>query len=207
MAQYIKNADLFGRIGSGIGQGLAEQFPKEMERGRLASGLKNFEQEHANLNPMQQLARLSAIPGITPQMIQSFSELAKHQNQGNAYRNSIGEMGRKASPDLTEIKQAALLDRASSNGIPMEQGVNAQSLANNQTVPIENNQRTPNLGRVEDIPQVAQGNPLNQQNLSRPRWTPQQRNALVADYISQGFLPDKAQQLAADDEAIYLGEP
>lgn len=87
MAQYIKQGNIFGRIGSGIGQGLAEQIPKEIERSRLASGLRAFEQDHQNLTPIQQLARLSSVPGITPQMIQSFSELAKQQNMANALTN------------------------------------------------------------------------------------------------------------------------
>lgn len=38
--QKIKQGNIFGRIGSGIGQGLAEHAPKEIERSRLASGLK-----------------------------------------------------------------------------------------------------------------------------------------------------------------------
>lgn len=76
------------RFGAGIGRGLAEQIPKEAERYRLAQGLKQFEQDVAsgNLSPMQQLARLSAIPGITPQMIQSFGELGKQQARRNAFR-------------------------------------------------------------------------------------------------------------------------
>lgn len=89
----IPQPNIFGRIGTGIGQGLAEQLPKEIERGRLQSGLKQFEQDYQQLTPIQQLARLSAIPGITPQSIQSFQELAKNQNQGNAFRNSGGGAG------------------------------------------------------------------------------------------------------------------
>jgi hypothetical protein len=86
MAQYIKQGNIFGRIGTGIGKGLAEQIPKEIERKRLASGLEQFEKEAANLSPVQQMARLSAIPGISPQMIQSFGELARQQNKANAFK-------------------------------------------------------------------------------------------------------------------------
>lgn len=88
MAQYIKNANIFGRLGSGIGQGLADQIPKEVERSRLSSGLQAFEQEHGTLNPIQQLARLSSIPGITPQMIQSFSDLARQQGMAKSLEKS-----------------------------------------------------------------------------------------------------------------------
>src|SRR6187402_2996953 len=119
MAQYVKQGSLFGRIGSGIGKGLAAQLPEEIQRGRLASGLKSFESEHQDLNPMQQIARLSAIPGITPQSIQTFGELAKVNNQGNAFRNAAGQrapgqMG-GMSPGLGEVNQANTLDQAANS--------------------------------------------------------------------------------------------
>lgn len=87
----VLNSELGGigtRLGAGLGKGLADQLPKEVERSRLSSGLKNFEKESANLNPMQQLARLSAIPGITPQMIQSFGELGRQQSRAQAFNKS-----------------------------------------------------------------------------------------------------------------------
>lgn len=78
---------LFNRLGRGFGQGLAQSIPKEVERSRLAKGLKQFETESANLSPIQQLSQLSTIPGITPQMIQSFGELAKQQQKGVNLKN------------------------------------------------------------------------------------------------------------------------
>lgn len=209
MAQLIKNANIFGRIGSGIGQGLAEQVPKEIERSRLASGLQNFEKESANLSPTQQLARLSAIPGITPQMIQSFGELAKIQNQGNAYRNAAGGNPRPAQQSNGMPPQASPEGQPNINAIqfanlpqPRQQGQNMppQEQVNNQ-------QKTPNQPSNENVPQIAPGNALNQQNLTRSPWTPQQRNQAIAGYIADGFLPDQASQLAADDEARQLAEP
>jgi hypothetical protein len=83
MSYKVKQANIFGRIGSGIGKGLAEQVPKEIERNRLAKGLQDLENQK-NLTPFQQFSRLSAIPGITPQMIQSGSELLRQQAQGQA---------------------------------------------------------------------------------------------------------------------------
>jgi hypothetical protein len=215
MAQTIKQANIFGRIGTGIGKGLAEQVPKEIERSRLASGLQNFEQESGNLNPIQQLARISSIPGITPQMIQSFSELAKYQNQGNAYKKAAGGNPRPGQ------QTGGMQPQASANGQP---GINDVQFANLQPQqgaqqtgqsgqkmppqgPVNNQQQTPNQPVNENVPQVAEGNALNQQNLTRLPWTPQQRNQTIADYIDQGFLPDQAKQLQADDEARDLAEP
>jgi hypothetical protein len=98
VAQYIKQGDIFGRVGTGIGKGLAEQLPKEVERGRLAAGLENLGQEQ-NLTPFQQFSKLSAIPGVTPQMIQSGSELLRQQARGKALADFQSQSGQsKPSP-------------------------------------------------------------------------------------------------------------
>ncbi len=203
MAQQIKQANVFGRLGTSIGGALADQVPKEIERHRLASGLSNFEKESGNLSPVQQLAKLSSIPGITPQMIQSFGELAKIQNQGNAYRrgssNNQGmnqtNQSPRSSADISDVKFANILDNASKNPNMPPQGQ------------VNNQQRTPNLPVNEDVPQVAAGNALNEQNLTRLPWTPEKRQSSTANYIDQGFLPDQARQLTQDDESRDLAEP
>ncbi len=134
MVQQIKQGNIWGRVGSGIGQGLAEQIPKEIERSRLSSGLKNFEEDHQNLTPIQQLSRLSAIPGITPQMIQSFSELAKNQASRNAYTRRDIQSGRPAgatssprsSPDFRDMQLANIekrLERPQREQQPSQQNI------------------------------------------------------------------------------------
>jgi hypothetical protein len=80
----VKQGNIFGRIGTGLGKGLADQLPKEIDRGRLASGLQKFEKESGELTPLQQYTRLAAIPGITPQMIQALPEVLKQQNRAKA---------------------------------------------------------------------------------------------------------------------------
>lgn len=87
--QKIKQANIFGRIGTGIGQGLSEQLPKEIERGRLASGLNNLSKQEG-LSPFQQFAGLASTPGITPQMIQSGGELLRQQAYLGALKNQYG---------------------------------------------------------------------------------------------------------------------
>lgn len=77
MAQIIEQGDIFGKIGKGIGEGLGDQIPKEIERYRLSEGLKRFEQESQGLSPLQQYTKLAAIPGITPQMLQTLPEILR----------------------------------------------------------------------------------------------------------------------------------
>jgi hypothetical protein len=210
MAGYqVKQPNIFGRIGTGIGKGLAEQVPKEIERSRLASGLKDFEKESENLNPIQQLARISAIPGVTPQMIQSFQELAKNQNQGNAYRKGAGGNLGQNQRDQGFSQQP---NRNEGNGIRDVQFANIDQRGGQQGIippegQVNNLLETPNIGSRENTPQVSVGNALNEQNLTRSPWTPQQRQSITAGYIDQGFLPEQAKQLAADDEARDLATP
>lgn len=97
MATYIKQGDIFGRIGSGIGQGLAQQLPEEITRGRLAAGLQNLEGQQ-NLTPFQQFSRLAAIPGITPQMLQSGAELLRQQGISQGLKNVAGQQQQQPSP-------------------------------------------------------------------------------------------------------------
>ena len=95
MAQKIKQADLFGRIGTGIGQGLAEQLPKEIERGRLSAGLQQLEKESANLTPQQYHSRALQIPGLIdrPQVVQNLGDFARQQAYLNALKNQYQGQG------------------------------------------------------------------------------------------------------------------
>ena len=92
----IPQPSIFGRLGSGIGKGLGEALPKEMERGRLASGLKDLGEQKGK-TPFQQFAGLASTPGITPQMIQSGSELLRQQAYLDSLKNQYeGQEGAKS---------------------------------------------------------------------------------------------------------------
>jgi hypothetical protein len=75
----VGQGSLAGRLGSGVGKGLAEQLPKEFERERLKTGLEQLGTSES-LSPFQQFAKLASIPGITPQMLQSGSELLRQKS-------------------------------------------------------------------------------------------------------------------------------
>ena len=198
--QLIKQGNIFGRIGTGIGKGLASQLPEEIGRGRLSEGLKQFEQDYQTLSPMQQIARLSAIPGVTPQTVQSMTELARFQNQANAYGKSGGQRG------------GANLDQAANAGLPMQQQFNPsansfQQNEKNAAAQANNGQRTPSVSARETTPEIVNEPPLDERNLTRLPWKPDQRDAQVRKYLDQGFLVDQAKELSSDDEARDLAEP
>jgi hypothetical protein len=200
MAYSVKPANIFGRIGTGLGKGLAEQLPKEMERNRLASGLKAFEEEHQNLTPIQQLSRAAAIPGATPQLLQSLTELAKVQNQGNAYRNSAGrgtEQQSRASPYLPQNEQEA--QWMSSLGInPQQQD---QQIPGTKLAPQGTQSR--GLPGRENINE----NTINPAAKTAIPWSSQRMDQEILNDIDAGFLPEQAQQRAKDREARELGLP
>ena len=97
MVQVIPDeyrGNVFGRLGKGIGKGLSEQLPKEIERGRLSSGLKKLEKESEGLDPMQYFSRAITIPGITPQMVESLGQLAQRRMQAQALKDFNSGEGR-----------------------------------------------------------------------------------------------------------------
>jgi hypothetical protein len=79
MSQKIQQANIFGRLGTGIGRGLAEQVPKEIERNRLASGLKALGEQKGN-TPFQNFSGLVGVAHEYPQVVQSGSDLLRQQS-------------------------------------------------------------------------------------------------------------------------------
>jgi hypothetical protein len=105
----IKQGNIFGRIGTGLGRGLAEQIPKEVERHRLSSGLRELG-EKKNLTPFQQFSELASIPGAVdrPQLIQSGAELLRQQGISQELRNKAArESQPKQNPYFQNQTQQA----------------------------------------------------------------------------------------------------
>ena len=102
MAQYVKQGNIFGRIGSGIGQGLAEQVPKEIERTRLQSGLEELN-NNKNLSPQDYFTKALSIPGLIdrPQVVQSLENLSRQR----AIINSAQQQQQNVKNQLKNIPQ------------------------------------------------------------------------------------------------------
>lgn len=199
MSYTVKPGDLFGRIGGGFGQGLSEQLPKEIERSRLSSGLKQFEQESANLSPIQQVARLASIPGALdrPQLIQTLGELAKQQNIRNAYGK-----GRRGRED-------AALKNDQQNNIRNVDFANLSQSRSPRTgsgSPSE----APNVSPQEmGQPQIVDRNPLRQEAIPKAPWTPEQRKDEIGRIFEEfpNLTFPEAQAMASDNEARDLAQP
>lgn len=199
MAQTIKQGNIFGRIGTGIGQGLAQQLPEEMNRGRLSAGLKNLG-EQKDLTPFQQFAALSSIPGITPQMIQSGSELLKQQQLREAYKRGRApgqeyqQPNTQASPSLGNIE----------SNQPIGQMGNA-SQQTGQTVP--SNQ--PRQQEALSNPSAANENPLQQKFIPADPWNQGRQEAAINEAFDRGIATTfpEAQAFANSQKEIYEKAP
>jgi hypothetical protein len=113
MVQVINdpfNGNIAGRIGAGIGKGLSEQVPKEIERSRLASGLKKLgtRAKEESLNPIDIFTEAAGIPGMTPQHLYTFSPLLQSYVQKQNFLNrGEGEEGQVAAAQSGRAPQGS----------------------------------------------------------------------------------------------------
>lgn len=92
MAQYVKQGNIFGRIGSGIGKGFAEQGAKELERSRLTNSLKAVG-DQKDLSPFQRFTGLVGAAHEYPQVVQSGERILNQDAYLNSLRSQYGGEG------------------------------------------------------------------------------------------------------------------
>jgi len=183
----VSPGSLGARIGTGLGQGLGEQIPKEVDRYRLSQGLQNFAKNAANLNPLEAYAQASAIPGITPQMIQALPELLKLQQQRQAYSNG----GVQSPQEAPEMQSGGI---GSQGNAPRSIQGEPQGLVQ----PGERGQ-----------PTIQESNPLRESAIPRKPWTPQRFDREVGKMLDSGkanTVPE-AMALAKANEARDMALP
>jgi hypothetical protein len=175
MAYYIKKGNIFGRVGSGFGEGLAQELPKAMEARNLQQGVDALN-NRPDLDPVQKLGYLQSI-GASPQLIQSAGELYKQQGFRNQYqqlankdnRGSIGlepKGQEKAEPTTSTPENQPAPTKTYKGQIPsarqaqqMQQGEQARGL---QGQPLGQE----NIGLPGE-------NPLASGNIPLPHWSPE----------------------------------
>ena len=189
----VNQGNIFGRIGSGIGKGLSEQLPKEMDRGRLSAGLKQFAENSEGLTPLQAAAQYYSIPGLTPQMAQALPELTKQQNLRNAYAKKSRDQGR-------EQKEPSQF----SNSLKNINFANQKYGGINKSPPDEFVR-----SEEEGQPQIVDKNPLRSEAFPRAPWSPDRRDQEIAKVFEEHpnlTLPE-AVGIASDNEKRYLSQP
>ena len=121
MVQIVEgNPSVWGRIGKGLGNALAEHVPKYIERKQLSDDLKQLEQDAPNLSPLQQYTRAATVRGATPAFIQGLPEVLKNQSTRDAYMKKAAggqrdrdgtNAGHVPKSRLDEVKFAGLEER------------------------------------------------------------------------------------------------
>ncbi len=203
MVQKIQQANIFGRLGTGIGQGLSQQIPKEIEHQRLRAGLESLanQSDQGNLSPAQFLAQAAGTYGATPQMIQSFGDLAKTQGMRNSFRNAGGrpESNQPSSSPMTPKGQA---DRGLND---IKFGNMSPDNINRSVVQGEIPQGNFSSGE----PQIVEKNPLSPELQRNIPWTPEQRQSEISRVWDQNpYLTfPEVSQLVNDNERRYLESP
>ena len=198
----IPQPSIAGRIGTGIGKGLAEQLPEEITRGRLSHGLNQVANQQG-LTPFQQFSQLASTPGITPQMLQSGAELLKQQGLRQSFRNQAGgQPGQIPGQGMPSQPMQPL----PGFNIPSRQGSVAQPQGQqgaNANLPVDNvQQATESLpGRSELSPELVPAAPWTQD-----RWVNEIANAqdqfpnMTNDEL-KSYVANKEQRELAAPEA------
>jgi hypothetical protein len=204
MAGYkVKQGNIFGRIGTGIGKGLGEQIPKEIERSRLSSGLKELGAKK-DLTPFEQFSELSSIPGITPQMVQSGAELLKQQQLRDAYKRGrapgqeFQDQNPQASPNLQSVQFGQLPGQMQKTN-PMDQK------SSQQTIPSNQDRQTEALSN----PPAASENPLNEKYVPASPWNQARNEQAINEAFDRGLATTfpEAQAYANNQRDIYERAP
>jgi hypothetical protein len=104
MTYQVKPGDLFGRVGSDIGKGLAEQLPQEIKNQRLASGLENIGKEKNPIAQMQQLYRSGASAQDVAQLLPQIQSAT--QKEAYLARQQGAPQQRAQAPNMAETAKA-----------------------------------------------------------------------------------------------------
>lgn len=192
MQEITPRGSVFGRIGKSVGQGLADQIPKEVDRYRLSQGLQNLAANSSNSTPLEQYAQAASIPGITPSMLQALPEILKQQNTRQAYRNNSRNretVERPKSQNFSDVNFANMQpDRK-----PIDQKEQSFSY------------KPESYGQ----PQISENNPLRSEAQPVPQWTPERRDEEVSRLsdIYQNLTIPELVSMAADNEKRDLAQP
>lgn len=163
-----------GRLGKGIGKGLADQIPKEIDRYRLSSGLDKFAKESKGKSPFQQAVDFYKIPGSTAEMGYTLFPLLQQE----ARRDASEKFGKSAGNE---------------NKSPRSTGVNAEIISQGD----EGNLR-PIPGKT---PQGRQASKQDIKALKSSETTQRQLQPIIQKTSEQ--LYGEAAQMSRDNPQLF----
>lgn len=237
MAQKISLGSFWGRLGTGVGEGLAEQMPKEMDRSRMKKDLKKFEDEASGLTPLQQTSRLASVYGMTPGMMQNFKDVIMQQNLSDAYRRAAeGDKGGGPVPSEQERREVDKLTSKQVRGepgkmrdmgipVPQERRIDRQAqpargeMIRESTRPPETQaagtqppfqmqqQSTAQIQPGQEGERIVQRNALESGFLPQKPWSAQKKMQEILQFRKAGFTPQQSEALASEKEQRELTAP
>lgn len=196
MAQKIKQANIFGRLGSALGQGLAESIPKETERLRLSEGLKSLESEDmSKLTPLQRYNRYLSVPGVLdrPEVVRSLRDLSQVEQTKQAYQNLAGQGGNSLQQAQARVREEEPQQRL---GAQQQQrlGATQPQRQRSKTVWAQEQQRNiPGENAYENVPAIP--------------FTREEEIARKREYMAMGFTPEQSDIEFQKDKAERMARP
>lgn len=124
------------QLGAAFGKGLAEQIPKEVDRYRLSSGLKDIGQNPA-ATPYEQMSQFLSVPGMTPEKAQMLFPYLQNQmaKREQANRQQIQNSPRGQQP--SGVQGQPQLQQKGSQALPAQnqQTTRQSALIEEQEIP------------------------------------------------------------------------
>lgn len=189
------SGNIVGSLGRTFGQGLAEQLPKEMERGRLSAGLKKLG-EQKDLTPFQQAAALYALPGGAESAGQLLP-LLQQQQAAQAY------LEQNAPSVTTSSKLGKTSIPSSATGI-----TTSSKFATEQTKvsPVDRSLATGYLIPLSDEEIKSQAAELYKSNPALFKFNPENAENRIAKADAQRLSIDKANEARLDTVQKHFNE-
>lgn len=161
MSYQVKPGSVFGRLGGGTGQALSEMIPQEVQRYRLSKGLNEIAAQK-DKTPFEQFAAISGLPGITPQMLQSATELLKQQSMRQAFQRKAVQTGGAEAGQIADPTQVV---ESGQTGMGMPSRTDRQGIPGIAATAASKAGDIPGVGRVpgENPLLATPARPWNQQ--------------------------------------------
>lgn len=204
MSYQVQPGNFAGRLGEGLGKGLAEQVPQEMQRHRLSEGLRNVQQNPGN--QIENLIRLYSTPGVTPEMAQTLGPLLQQAAVKQNRQQKTGGQATRTQPTQagTQGQQAGFqpVGQGQQSTAVMTQPTQ-QDIINSRNLNQQNiNPQSMNLPQqVAGILQPGQQQTTGQASPRTSLTSPQAQNAILQPNLKAS--PEQIQQRSYELENDY----